>query len=123
MVAKQEKEMNEWGFIAGGITLFITISGFIFGWGWKIIQDVKNSAHKRIDRVETRVNDYKKDIDEKTNGFAKQSDITEIADSMSKQHGELASRVDNFRGEVTGQFAGITTRIDNLIMAVNGKSK
>jgi hypothetical protein len=107
--------MNEWLIVAGAITLFITISGFIFGWGWKIIQDVKDSAHKRIGRLEEEFKDMEKTCNLRLATYVNKDDVRLI------DH-----RMENLDKDMKSGFAELTGRIDNLLLAFtngNGKRK
>ncbi len=96
--------MNEWIVAAGAITLFITVSGFIFGWGWKIIQDVKKSAHKRIDNVVQDMKDLETGCNNRLATYVNKDDVNRIE-----------KKVDN-------GFVAINGRFDDLLLAfTNGK--
>ena len=93
------------GIIAGGL---ITLFSFSFAIFWKIISDVKKSAHARIDRIE-------KDSKEKVNKDQCETNVKVFSDSVNR----LDQTVIGFRTEVTSQISNLTGRIDTLI-SMNG---
>lgn len=104
-IYEKEKEMNEWVVAAGAITVFVTVSGFIFGWGWKIIQDVKKSAHKRIDNVVEDMKDLENGCKSRLDTYVNKEDVNRIEKKVDEG------------------FNALTGRIDSLLLAFsNGKS-
>jgi len=99
--------MNEWILASGAVMLVLTLTGFIFGWGWRIISDVKKSAHARIDRLETRMHECDKICN------ARKNNVNEI----------LESKFSQLRGEMTTGFSNLGGRIDGLILTLNGRGK
>jgi len=94
--------MNEWqlvGYVGAGL---IGLFGFSFGIFWKIIQDVKKSAHARLDRMENRMTDYVKSSE--INGQLRKIDTSLV----------------EMRADSNTKFTSLTDRIDNLILLVNG---
>ena len=86
-------------------TAMIVLFGFSFGIFWKLLTDVKKSAHARIDRVE-------KD-------FSTMETVcnTRLATYVNKED------MKDLRVDMTNQFRGLTTRIDSLILVFkNGKT-
>ena len=83
--------MNEWQIASWVGCGLIALFGFSFGVFWKIMQDVKKSAHARIDRIETGLGDYAK------------------LSAVNGQYEHLSQAVNN-----------LSTRIDNLIFTING---
>ena len=90
--------MNEWQMafaVSGGMIAFLTLC---FGVFWKIIQDVKKSCHARIDRM-----------DEASKDFVKNGAFNRVE-----------SAVEICRTEIVNNFVALNTRIDTLILAING---
>ena len=99
--------MNEWQTIAW----VAGISTTIFGVVWLLVQDVKRSAHARIQRVEHVVDNMVVDCAKKKDDF-----ITTKA--FDRFEGHLVSRMDGFNKNIEH----LTTRVDDLMLALrNGK--
>ena len=77
-----------------------------FGVFWKIIIDVKKSAHARIDRLDTDMKDMKTDCNNRLATYVNKNDLNRVEKT------------------VTDGFNTMTGRIDSLLLAfTNGKSK
>lgn len=99
--------MNEWQTIAWVAGLATTVFGVV----WLLVQDVKRSAHARIQRVEHVIDTVVSDCSKKKDEF-----ITTKA--FDRFEGHLASRMDGFGKNIEH----LTTRVDDLVFALrNGK--
>jgi len=96
--------MNDWALISGAVVLILTVIGFIFKWGWNIIQDVKKGVHARVERCEHVVDG--------------------IIDACNKKKEDYISNkaFDRFEHHLNTKFDGmnnninhLTTRIDDFI--------
>jgi hypothetical protein len=67
--------MNEWQLASIIVIGLVTVIGFIFHWGWNVIQETKKSIHSRIGSLET--------------------DMNILSDKGSKTHEELYRYMDN----------------------------
>jgi len=97
--------MNEWIIASGVLTLFLMVVGFIFKWGWNIIQDVKKSAHARLDRLEIRQHELDRNCSERKDN---------VNDNLNTGFTQV-------RNEMTTGFGNINGRIDGLILTLNGR--
>ena len=86
--------MNE--ILGAGILLVLVFGSF--GVFWKIIQDVKKSAHARIDRLDTDMKDMKVDCNKRLSTYVNKNDM------------------DGLRCDMNSQFNNLTTRIDSLLL-------
>jgi len=89
--------MNEWQTIAW----VVAIGGSIFFGMWMILQDFKNGAHKRIDRLENVTDEIVRD-----------HITTSAFDRLDKN---ISTRLDGMQG----QMLTSNSRIDDLILAIN----
>lgn len=48
--------MNEWQLASIIVIGLVTVIGFIFNWGWNVIQETKKSVHARIGALEEDMN-------------------------------------------------------------------
>lgn len=87
--------MNEWFIVSGAMILLITIVGFIFGWGWKVIQDVKKSAHARIERLEDDFKDMEHDCTTRLTTYVNKEDMNRLDTDMKDGFATLGGRIDN----------------------------
>ena len=77
-----------------------------FGVFWKIISDVKKSAHARIDRLDTSMEKMKTDCNNRLSTYVNKDDLNRLDKNM------------------TDGLSTLTGRIDNLLLAfTNGKTK
>ena len=77
-----------------------------FGVFWKIIADVKKSAHARIDRLDMSMEKMKTDCNNRLANYVNKEDLNRLDKNM------------------TDGLSTLTGRIDNLLLAfTNGKVK
>lgn len=96
--------MNTEFWVAAAVLMTLMFGSF--GVFWKIIADVKKSAHARIDRVETDFKNMETTCNNRLASYVNKDDLNRLDKNM------------------TEGLSTLTGRIDNLLLAfTNGKSK
>ena len=99
--------MNEWQLASIIVIGLLSIIGFIFTWGWNIIQETKKSVHSRIGAVETELS---KAIDLGTDNrkqLMSYSDMTFVRkDVHSVEYTNLIAQIHGLELKIDKHFNG-----------------